>query len=227
MAIWFIISSVIIFTSANRFILVVSLISVISIYLSNIKLSRGFLFNVTIFSVLSIIFSLNIISILNYLLDSMSYFGIYSMGLQRLLDSLNAFSNGDSVISGRGLFYLDTLSLIMSNPFGLGPINGNNLLSLSMERSYDSVMLAYPHNFFLELYLHYGIFGGTFVLIIIGMIALYNVKYRERIGSKFYLYLMMSCLSISLLTSSSYLFFSPFWISLALGLNNINKVLKT
>lgn len=223
MLVWLLLSAVMLFTSANRFILVVTMFSILAIYLSAVKINFSFLVKSISFCCLILFVLINIVEILVYSLDLMGSLGVYAMGIQRLLDSLSSLSDGQSVLSGREMFYKYTYDLIINHPFGLGPIHGNNMLSLYIEDSIDSVILAYPHNFFLEVFLHLGIFLGVLFILFCMWVAVQNFIYRSVLGSRFYFYLIMSCLSMSLLTSSSYLFFSPFWISLALGVNNIAK----
>jgi len=135
--------------------------------------------NITFFTFLTaMILFFNYMAV--FLIEMISSIGIDSRTLYLVL---NANQDIDFT-SGRMELYIESLELILDKPiFGYGVLG---------ERSYFEG--NYPHNIFLEIILHFGVFigGAILIYILIGSIK----KFIYLRDQRFYFFLLIFCMSI-------------------------------
>ena len=135
----------------------------------------------------------------DHLLAVFNKYGIYSRNLNKIISG-SLLSD-----SGRSEIYDLTISRIEDNAlFGIG-VGG--------ELSY---MKSYPHNIFLELLLHYGLFAGGLICLII-LVATAKSLYISRFNCSFEVVLLCSGF-IPLLLSGTYLQSPLCWVFMAVAL---------
>ncbi|HAS6628209.1 O-antigen ligase family protein [Vibrio parahaemolyticus] len=215
----FVLATVVILIFGNRFSFAVSVISWVVFDLSS---ERSFLKKPVFLSLISISLFLLFGSFTSYLdeiLNLLLKYDINAIGVRRLLSSIFNYSQGFDVTSGRTDLFDAAISLIGSNPIGYGMINGNNVLGLLLGEDVRYIPITYPHNFFLEFYLHFGLYLGTLFIIGFVYLILFLTNHKRFIRLEYGLFLSMALMSIQLMTSSSYLFSTSFWLFISLGIN--------
>ncbi len=156
------------------------------------------IFFVTVFIVVSVLVLLFYGSFLRSISNLVSYFGISSRNIEKMLDS--------SLIQdlARANYYEKSKQLISS-----GGLFGHGVFA---DRYY---LGNYCHNIFLELYIQFGYLGGTLVILFLlfSFIKVLRNKNKEYAG----LFLVFfSCWFIRLLVSYSFCLDIRFWMSLGL-----------
>lgn len=213
MMLTFILASIMILLFGNRFSLLIIFIGGLLIYAFQ-KGSYKFYF-ISFIAVGALVLSFNHMErILEFLIELFQVFDLKMVNLERLLFSIQSFEN-DDISGGRDVLFDTTINLIINNPFGLWIINGNQELANELSNS-DAIV--YPHNFLLEVFLHYGIILGIAILLFISWLIWVNLKMNKNLSSGLFLVLLV--LSLPLLTSGTYLMFTNFWLMIAVGLNN-------
>jgi O-antigen ligase len=102
---------------------------------------------------------------------------------------------------GRGRLLQGSLQAISTNPFGYGV------------GSYDALIGYYPHNFFLEVMLSFGVFV-CLIYIVVLVLAIYELYKAKEIKTWFFSLLYLYYLAIWM---SSFDYLSSFQIHFALG----------
>jgi hypothetical protein len=199
-----IISLVILFMFGNRFSTIVAIFSLGMIYIHVIGFNKLLLFLLVFITLFLLIIIDNIDPILSILIDFSTSFDLSNRALIRMQDSLG----GDlaSISSGRDFIYKITLEAIANNPFGYGPLLGNEYIL-------RETAAPYPHNVFLEIILHFGVLLGSLFIILLSYLVV-RILFLKNEGT--WVILMTCLLSLPLLTSGSYIVNSTFWLSLSL-----------
>lgn len=202
----------------NRFSLLVSIVAFVSLDLC----SNKSLFKKPPVIVASFVFLFFFIGSVNLFLKDILFYlqskGVNAIGVQRLVDTIFNYSHGYDIASGRGVLFEKTIDLISRNPLGYGPINGNNLLGISLGGDKINVGITYPHNFILEIILHFGVIGSFFILLFIIVLTCTIHANRYFVYRGFGLFLSLGLISLQLFTSSSYIYSTSFWLFVSLGL---------
>jgi O-antigen ligase len=140
-------------------------------------------------------------------IDSLlQHFGIYSRTITILLTDNIDFS------SGRIPIYRYTIKKIMDKPiFGYG-IAG------------DRIFLdgTYPHNIFLEIFVHFGVIMGS-IIILIFMFYWFNGIIRNKNKEELDLAIIFFGIGlVNLFISGSYITSSNFWLFMAICINSVH-----
>ena len=115
---------------------------------------------------------------------------------------------------------------------GVG-IGNDRILIASHKGTPELASGYYPHNVFLEILLHYGVFFGSIVILVLAIYIINAFKITMQIGKKIKNYAFLDVLSITLalgvfplLVSGSYLKWIPFYILLGLCSNILRSKKK-
>ena len=113
----------------------------------------------------------------------------------------------------------NSLSLIIEHPFGMGI--GQERVELS--DNYQDDVGWYPHNFFLEVLLHYGIIIGAIIIaLLIYLMYISFVKNKNDVTRNIWL-LFFSFGFLPLMFSGSYTNWPLFWLFLGLSINILHE----
>lgn len=164
----------------------------------------------------SIIFSISVViffcfyEMLKYLLNLFQKMNLSTRTLSKLLEGSFLEDNA------RNVLFNHSIELIKEHPFtGVGM--GNERILLANKMGKDNIMSEtigwYPHNFFLEILLHFGIFIGTAILIILVKIIFTTITKNSNKDAIDIICIFIGIGFFPLLMSGSYIT-SPYFFSL-------------
>lgn len=211
-------SIIFIFLWGSRFSFVLSLVGSIILFYSFVdkKTKKRLKILFLMLSPILIMGYTNLNNILVNLINSMDSFNMSSLSLKRLLNSITG--NTSTILSGRDIIFRNTLNVISDNPFGIGlwGFKKNTILN------YGEIF--YPHNIFLELFLHYGIFSIVFMIAFIVITVIVIKKSKNKNFRN--LIIVMIILNIKLLLTGSYLWEPYFWILITIIFTKFTQPIK-
>lgn len=131
--------------------------------------------------------------------------GISSRTLTMLLNGSITSENG------RARIWEAAIEMIRTNPLGYGAMGARHVIT-----AYHDV--GHPHQFFLEIFIDYGVLLGGAMLIAMFAYA-YRVLFRNVSVEWRALFLVFLCRSCHLLISGTYWHIMPFWACIGLGMS--------
>lgn len=212
----------------KRFVKIIYVsLAVLSFFLMLFFGSRGPLVSILFFGLLFYILFLsnklsrkiNII----FLIAAVSIVGIYVLtcvilskanlletlprNLRTLFDPLSIFTS--STFISRTVIYKQILSIIKDTPFlGYGPLADQYFLGAS----------RYSHNFYLEMWLTFGLFFGSILIIIFTIFFIKVLSLSDEYTVEVFCYMTFFCATfIRLMVSYSFWYDTNFWIAIGLG----------
>lgn len=162
-----------------------------------------------------LIIYINLETIIQFTIQRFDEMGFSTRVLSRILD------NSLLEDKARKQIYIYCIDYIKSNPNGVGgPVNDRIYLSKVLY-GWNDVLGCYPHNFFLEIIMQFGLLFGVIILIVF---ILFVIKaYKNNKTSENVLLMFLGFGFIPLLFSGSYVSFAPFWMLIALCSVTIKK----
>lgn len=159
-------------------------------------------FFIFLFIIMSIILSIFLMDLLGLLNSMLLDFGIKSRTIDLFL------RRGSIHLSGRDILFKSVWETLSENPFrGLGLAGDRVILNGS-----------YVHNFFLELFAHYGVLLGGFAIITVIFFILKAFFISDNL--KYSIFIFSFCIGfVHLMISSSYLIDYKFWMFLGFLFN--------
>lgn len=125
--------------------------------------------------------------------------------------------------SGRNLIYGYAISFIKEHPIvGCGILNDRVLLSRNLSGLGGSIG-SYPHNFFLEIFMQFGLPVGLLILFFLLKTVLKKYSQCTVYEEKLLFWGFVFCGFMPLMFSGSYLTFYMFWLFLGFVVNNSHK----
>lgn len=148
------------------------------------------------------------INLINYLIDLTNNWGIQSRTIRMLLS--NTLVNDSGRIAIREYYY--------------GLINKKPLIGYGLMGGWISPDM-YPHNFFVEIILSFGILFGSILIVILLLITIRAVVINNDSTQRLSHIMFAYC--TSLLLSGSFTSTPEFFLLIALGMSNLNIRIKT
>ena len=140
---------------------------------------------------------------LTAIMDLLSSFNISSRTLTKLLEGSVSEDNGRSIL------WAAATNMIEMDPWGYGAMGARHIL-------YKIHIVGHPHNFILELFVEYGILGGSIILLYL-LINSIRIFIKKDIGEWKGVFLIFFANSCQLLTSYTYWHSIGLWSTLAVG----------
>ena len=133
----------------------------------------------------------------------------------RILDKL---TEGELLSSsGRNNYYDFVIDYIKSHPLiGSGMINDRAIIANALSVPAEDAYGAYPHNFFLELLMQFGIVIGSVIIIAFLGLLIYTLFGKFKSSYKEYLIMFLFIGFVPLMVSGSYITFQGFYVLLGL-----------
>ena len=159
----------------------------------------------------------NLEFILKSAITILNSYNVSTESVERLAESLDNFNAGGGILADRLIWYTETFEIIKENLlFGVGILGYDRKISSML---YNGDGTFYPHNIFLEILLHFGIFGFlTFILVII--LIFRNIYINKKQGKQLEsIEIVFIIMSLGLLLSSSYLRSIWFYFAILIPFN--------
>lgn len=203
-------SAILIFMFGSRFAILCFVFSALVLRYIFIGGGKRFFVILFFFCVIGLLSIFSIDLILITLIDLAEFFDLIPKSLYRL--STNLAEGLKGVSSGRDIIYSESIDLISNNPFGVGIFGYTKVLS-------EQAVFKYPHNFFLQTTLEYGLVGAALILALLFILCLKNFVSVDR--DKGWLFFVLLVLNIKLLVTGSYLWEPTFWMCIGIGIKNL------
>ena len=114
--------------------------------------------------------------------------------------------------TGRETIWGAAIEMIRQHPFrGYGAMGSRHVII-------QYIYVAHPHNFFLEIFIDFGVIAGT-VIILFLLINAVRILMRNDIGEWRFIFLIFFARSCQLLVSLTFWHVFGFWACLAIGMN--------
>lgn len=207
--------NILLFMFGSRFtFLLGSIGTLIFLYRSKKKWIRFLIF---LGMILLPIIYFNLEFILKSVIIVFNRYNISIESVERLAESLDNFNAGGGILADRLIWYRETFEIIKENLlFGVGILGYDGKISNML---YNGDGTFYPHNIFLEILLHFGIFGFLIFILVIILIfrnVYINKKQGKQLESIEIVFIIMS---LGLLLSSSYLRSIWFYFAILIPFN--------
>lgn len=133
----------------------------------------------------------------------------------RILDKL---TEGELLSSsGRNNYYDFVIDYIKSHPLiGSGMINDRAIIANALSVPAEDAYGAYPHNFFLELLMQFGIVIGSVIIIAFLGLLIYTLFGKFKSSYKEYMIMFLFIGFVPLMVSGSYITFQGFYVLLGI-----------